>query len=163
MYSLNMEVTEKRNLKNSAGRKSTPSNKGPTIRLMASLKDTNAKEKEINELIEQIKTLKESEDSHYRKVHYNNGIITESERNKKAVKNNIKKIHHMRTKFFIKILKSGKDVRNTGLSWLIKKLWQLGEKISEEHLPDYLDQRAKEFLIFVKKPEKLLYYFNIYY
>lgn len=129
--------------------KSASPNKGPTIKLMASLKDSNAKEKEINELTEQIKTLKESEDSHYKKVQYNNGMITESEKNKKAVKNNIKKIHHIRTKFFIKLLKSGKDVRNTGLSWLLKKLWQLGEKIAEEHLPDYLDQRSKEFLIFV--------------
>ncbi len=131
------------------------SKSGPTVQLMQSLKESNAKEKEINELIEQIKTLKESEDSHYKKINYNNGMITESEKNKKEVKQNIKKVHHIRAKFFINLLKSGKDVRNTGLSWLIKKLWQLGEKISEEHLPDYLDQRAKEFLIFVKKQKKL--------
>ena len=46
--------------------------------------------------------------------------------------------------------------RNDGISWIIRTLWNLGEKIDEKDLPEYLDTKAKEFLFEKARQERLL-------
>ena len=41
------------------------------------------------------------------------------------------------------------NFRKEGLGWLIKLCWNLGETINEHALPDFLDVKAKEFLLMV--------------
>ena len=43
--------------------------------------------------------------------------------------------------------------RNEGLSWIIIALWNLGEQVTERELPDFLDQKGKEFLMQKSKKE----------
>lgn len=47
------------------------------------------------------------------------------------------------------VLSIGLDCRSEGIIWIIEKLWTLGEKVYENHLPQFLDNKAKDFLISV--------------
>ena len=60
------------------------------------------------------------------------------------------------------ILKFGKDFRTHGLECIIRLLWNsgtipvpifLGESVKPSDLPDFLDERAKKFILF--KSQKL--------
>ena len=37
--------------------------------------------------------------------------------------------------------------RTEGITWIVKSLQNMGEVVLEMHLPQFLDQRAKEFLL----------------
>lgn len=39
------------------------------------------------------------------------------------------------------------EFRNEGVSWIIRILWNFGENIQEKELPDFLDSKAKQFLL----------------
>lgn len=52
---------------------------------------------------------------------------------------------------FHNILKAGVDVRNEGLSWVIKEIFMLGEDVSLSYLPDYLDDESINFLFKIAK------------
>jgi hypothetical protein len=39
------------------------------------------------------------------------------------------------------------NFRKTGISWTVLEIWKLGEKVEEAHLPDFLDQKAKGFIL----------------
>jgi hypothetical protein len=41
--------------------------------------------------------------------------------------------------FLLEILKNGRDSRTEGLSWIIRSLWNCGEKVFDSYLPDFLD------------------------
>jgi hypothetical protein len=41
------------------------------------------------------------------------------------------------------------DFRQDGIAWIIEKLVSENEKVYDIHLPEFLDGRAKEFLIMV--------------
>lgn len=47
---------------------------------------------------------------------------------------------------FHNILKEGVDVRNEGLSWVIKEIFMLGEDVSLNYLPEYLDEESINYL-----------------
>ena len=56
--------------------------------------------------------------------------------------------NHSKTKsiFLFELLQYAKDIRNTGVSWIIRAIWNIGEKVYNNHLPDYFDIKAKEYL-----------------
>lgn len=39
------------------------------------------------------------------------------------------------------------NFREAGIAWTILEIWKLGEKVEETHLPDFLDQKAKAFVL----------------
>ena len=47
---------------------------------------------------------------------------------------------------YLGILKTGKDTRNEGLSWVIKEIFLLGKKVLTSYFPEYLDHLGKTFL-----------------
>lgn len=49
--------------------------------------------------------------------------------------------------FFFFLLANGYDFRNTGLAWIVNKLMVLKQKVYDTHLPSFLDQKAKEFVL----------------
>ncbi len=49
--------------------------------------------------------------------------------------------------FLRRLLKLGSDSRSGGVTWLIDRLWALGEKVELEQLPEFLDEKAKVFLL----------------
>ncbi len=44
------------------------------------------------------------------------------------------------------ILKQGKDVRNEGLPWVMKAIWELGEKLLPSYFPSFLDEQSIKYL-----------------
>ena len=40
-------------------------------------------------------------------------------------------------------------LRNEGIAWIVIELWNLGENVTLNNLPNYLDFKAKEFVIAV--------------
>lgn len=123
------------------------------------MKDKEEKKKQKTEMSQNLS-------AYQQKLEYNNRMIQELEPSKKAIKEDLKHLRKMHRKFLLKLLKSGKDfrfllvfllnwklflinIRKTGLVWLIKKCWSLGENITEQNLPDYMDSKAKDFLLMV--------------
>ena len=49
-------------------------------------------------------------------------------------------------KYYLNILKIGKDTRNEGLSWVIKEIFLLKKKVLLSYFPSFLDHFAKIFL-----------------
>ena len=49
--------------------------------------------------------------------------------------------------FYYKILKLGMDPRDTGIMWIIRELRKTGDVITVNNLPDFLDVKAKSFLL----------------
>ena len=47
---------------------------------------------------------------------------------------------------FFEILQLGLDCRTEGISWIIEKLWSVGENVYADHLPTFLDDKAKEYI-----------------
>ena len=47
---------------------------------------------------------------------------------------------------YLDILKTGKDTRNEGLSWVMKEIFLLGKKVLTSYFPEYLDHLGKTFL-----------------
>jgi len=46
-----------------------------------------------------------------------------------------------------RLLQLGLDVRQEGLSWIIKSIWLLGESVNLTKFPKWLDLEACEFLL----------------
>ena len=49
------------------------------------------------------------------------------------------------------LLREGKDTRNEGLSWIIKRIWKLDEEVILSYLPSFLDSFAIEFLFIISR------------
>ncbi|OMJ80070.1 hypothetical protein SteCoe_19760 [Stentor coeruleus] len=52
-------------------------------------------------------------------------------------------------KHYQSLLKEGKDVGNEGIQWIVIALWNIGETVSVENFPSYLDGDAIHFILFV--------------
>ncbi|OMJ69994.1 hypothetical protein SteCoe_32147 [Stentor coeruleus] len=48
---------------------------------------------------------------------------------------------------YMKILKQGLDIREEGLRWVIKCLWQLEEPIPLSAFPAFCDEESSQFLL----------------
>ena len=49
------------------------------------------------------------------------------------------------------LLREGKDTRNEGISWIIKRIWKLDEEVILSYLPSFLDSEAIEFLFIISR------------
>ena len=45
------------------------------------------------------------------------------------------------------MLNIGLDCRKSGLCWVIKQIWDSGEKLSDQYFPPFLDSKARDFLV----------------
>ncbi|KRX08159.1 hypothetical protein PPERSA_01704 [Pseudocohnilembus persalinus] len=69
-------------------------------------------------------------------------------------KKKFKDLERAQKLFYFELLKIGKDTRNKGLVWIILYLKKQGEKVKLEQLPDFLDQKAREFIF--QKTSKIM-------
>jgi hypothetical protein len=63
------------------------------------------------------------------------------------LKKEVKKSQKAQIEFLIKIVKIGSDTRNDGVVWAMRKIKTFNGMIREDHLPEYLDDKSKDFLI----------------
>ena len=54
-------------------------------------------------------------------------------------------------KHYLELLYIGKEVRNEGLIWIIKKIWKLGENVPMSFMPTFLDFDSIKFLFNMAK------------
>lgn len=59
----------------------------------------------------------------------------------------IKRLKRAKMQFYKFLLKDGLDFRNTGIAWLVDSLANAGEEVRDEHLPNFLDTKAREFVL----------------
>ena len=104
------------------------------------LKDTIEKTGEIHKLKEEIK-LKTNQ------INTNKKSLEKMEDAIEREKLEIKRYTIIRDDFLKNLLKKGRDCRDFGLSWLVRFHWNLGHNVFEENLPDFLDPKAKEFIL----------------
>lgn len=73
--------------------------------------------------------------------------ISMTEKEIANLKKEVKKGQKAQIEFLIKVVKSGHDNRNDGIVWALQKIKKFGGIITEDHLPEYLDDRSKLFLM----------------
>ena len=61
----------------------------------------------------------------------------------KSVEKNIKQ---RLMRYYQELLYKGKEIRNEGLSWIIKAIWRLGENVPMSFMPTFLDFNAIKYL-----------------
>ena len=52
---------------------------------------------------------------------------------------------------YFSLLSEGKDTKNQGLQWIVISLWKLGESVTMEHFPTYLDPDSIHFILFLSQ------------
>ena len=117
--------------------------------------DEQIKEEEINQL-------NESKIKFEQKLNFNNQILFNMENENQVERKNLKETQKLYKNFLFKLLNEGKDCRffdnftiilffnrNNGLTWIVLELWKIGENIYLQHLPKFLDQKGKEFILSV--------------
>ena len=67
------------------------------------------------------------------------------------LRNKEKSIKDRLMKHYLELLYIGKDVRNEGLIWIIKKIWKLGENVPLSFMPTFLDFDSIKFLFNMAK------------
>lgn len=95
----------------------------------------------------EIATLKDNYKKFDKKIKFNNRIIMKIETEFTTKKKELKVLIHAKKTYLSELLKRGKDIRDDGLTWIIRKLMHMGVVVYQNDLPESLDQKAKEFLI----------------
>jgi len=72
--------------------------------------------------------------------------INDVEKQKEILRNKKQSVIQELYRHYLDILKTGKDTRNEGLSWVIKEIFLLGKKVLTSYFPEYLDHLGKTFL-----------------
>jgi len=72
--------------------------------------------------------------------------INDVEKQKEILTNRKQSVIQELYRHYLNILKTGKDTRNEGLSWVIKEIFLLGKKVLTSYFPEYLDHLGKTFL-----------------
>ena len=90
------------------------------------------KENELNEKLNELKFLKTQYDT----------LKDEYKLRKKKLEDKIK----FASDYYHKKLYEGLDIRNEGLIWIIKAIWNLGENITMSFFPNFLDQYSIDYL-----------------
>ena len=96
----------------------------------------------INECEGKILKLKKEQDE-------NNIKILEIKKEYKKIKNELLEHYH-------RILLEGVDTRKDGLSWVIESIWDLGEEVNLNYMPNFLDVQSINYLFNISKKNKLL-------
>lgn len=73
-------------------------------------------------------------------------IIKELEKRIESIKIELDDIEYNQVNHYYEVLQCGIDTRQEGLSWILRALWTLGEKVKISKLPKFLDSNAISFI-----------------
>jgi len=109
-------------------------------------RDTHKREQTLISIKEEIEKFKETKKNFANK---------NSEINKKIIeiKQELFDTKHKLLLHYHVLLKEGTDTRHEGLVWLIKAIWNLDENVIISNCPDFLDEKAIEYLFITAKKE----------
>lgn len=71
-----------------------------------------------------------------------------------VLRKEVKIIKDAQKKHFRAVLLEGKDTRNEGLQWIVKKLWKLEENMAKKDFPCFLEERTIEAIIKIASKSK---------
>ena len=109
-------------------------------------RDTHKREQSLITIKEEIEKFKET------KI---NLAFKNSEINKKIeeIKKELSDTKYKLLLHYHVLLKEGIDTRHEGLVWLIKAIWNLDENVIISNCPDFLDEKAIEYIFVTAKKE----------
>ncbi|CAD8137946.1 unnamed protein product [Paramecium pentaurelia] len=99
------------------------------------------------ELDQDIQILRDSKKAYKQKILFNQKTLDQIDQDIHTKKKENKSFSRCLVSFYYQILKNGQDVRATGIAWVISKLISLSEKCHYSSMPNYLDQKSKEYLL----------------
>jgi hypothetical protein len=102
-------------------------------------KEFNKREGERNRLAFEIVELEEKRKGLKKHVKELEDKFADLKRKLDSVKSDLLYHYH-------KLLATGKDTREEGLTWLIKAIWNLDSTVTVSHLPKFLDEQLIEYL-----------------
>lgn len=114
-------------------------------------RDSQKREQKVIDLKEEIKKFSE------KKIGLANKNI-EIKKQIDELKKQLAEIKHKLLLHYHILLKEGKDTRHEGLIWLIKAIWNLDENVILSNCPNYLDEKAIDYLFTTAKKEIELQY-----
>ncbi|CAK60609.1 unnamed protein product (macronuclear) [Paramecium tetraurelia] len=112
--------------------------------LVNSFMNQQNKQKELDQ---DLQILRDSKKAYKQKILFNKKTLEQIDQDIHIKKKENKSLQKCLVSFYFQVLKNGQDVRTTGIAWVISKLNSLNEKCHYSFLPDYLDQKAKEYLL----------------
>ena len=85
-------------------------------------------------------------------------MCTSIEEEIQSFSNDLAELKRIKINFYESLLRQGFDIRwvsainlisnrQTGLMWIVRELWSLGEQIQRITLPRFLDDKAKTFVL----------------
>jgi hypothetical protein len=109
-------------------------------------RDTQKREQVLCRITEEIEKFKDKK---------TNLVNKNSEMKKKIheLKKELTNIKHKLLLHYHILLKEGRDTRHEGLVWLIKAIWNLDENVILSNCPDFLDEKAIDYLFTTAKKE----------
>ncbi|OMJ68511.1 hypothetical protein SteCoe_34020 [Stentor coeruleus] len=84
----------------------------------------------------------------------NTRIIDSFDQECAVLRKEIKLIKNAQIKHFRNLLLEGKDTRNEGLQWLVKKLWKLDENINKTDFSSFLEEKSIDVIMQISKKSK---------
>lgn len=82
-------------------------------------------------------------------VEVRNKTLEKLDLNIKELKEKNLYIKNTLAKHYLGLLKDGKDTRSQGLQWIVLALWNLGETVTIDHFPSFLDTDSIHFILFL--------------
>ena len=73
-------------------------------------------------------------------------ILEEIDNESKELRKKIGMVKATQTKHYYELLKEGSDTRSEGLKWIVIALWKVGETVTFDHFPKFLDEESSQFL-----------------
>jgi len=131
------------------------------------------KNMELSNQENELLTLKNNYSKFEAKINYNRDVVRELEGDIKKEKNDLKEIFYLKKNFLINLLKQGFDSGfaffysyivllikrfDEGISWIVRNLWAIGYEVKIGNLPEFLDAKAKEFILNVNGINKFYYF-----
>lgn len=108
--------------------------------------EINKRERDLQNLKNEIENKKEAKEKLKLK-------IEEIKNNLEAEKTELKSIKNKLMLHYHKILNDGLDTRQEGLLWALKAIWNLGHNVIMYYMPNYLDEKAIDFLFSIAHKE----------
>lgn len=76
-------------------------------------------------------------------------VLEKLDKDIKDLKDKSETLKNTLAKHYLGLLKEGKDTRSQGLQWIVLALWKLGETVTIDNFPAYLDPDSVHFILFL--------------
>ncbi len=130
-------------------RKNTNDDKTFLMAISRIKRDSNDREATINNMILYLEKYRNEKLKLSKKLNDKNKEIKLVGTKLKEIKNKLMLHYHT-------LLREGLDTRQEGLVWLIKAIWNLNEDVIMSYLPNYLDEKAIDYIFNAARKERNL-------